>query len=74
MALWSERDGNVEAIVERVTAMVVLALGSLVVIATVFSVTRNPRETLLGNAFVLLLVVVAMWRAVGHLQAPSRAR
>lgn len=58
---------------ERFTAVVVLALGSLVLIATAVSVALGLWETTVGKVLFLLLVVVGMWRAVGHLQIPSRA-
>lgn len=59
---------------ERFTAIVVLALGALVLIATIVSVAIDPWETTVGNVLVLLLVGVAMCRAVGHLRDPARAR
>ena len=59
---------------ERFTAVVVLALGALVLIATVVSVALGLWETTVGNVLLLLLVAVGMWRAVGHLQIPPRAR
>ena len=58
------------AIVERVTAAVVLALGSLVLLATVVSVALGDWETTLGKMLFLLVVLVGMWRALGHLPRP----
>lgn len=58
---------------ERLTAAIVLALGALVVLATLVSVALGQWETSSGNVLVLLVVVVAMWRAVGHLRRPSHA-
>ena len=60
-----------EANVERVTAAVVLALGSLVLLATVVSVALGDWETTLGKGLFLLVVLVGMWRALGHLPRPS---
>ena len=59
-----------EANVERLTAAVVLALGSLVLLATVVSVASGRWETTLGKVAFLLLVLVGMWRAIGHLPRP----
>lgn len=59
-----------EANVERVTAAVVLALGSLVLLATVVSVALGYWETTLGKGLFLLVVLVGMWRALGHLPRP----
>ena len=59
-----------EANVERLTAAVVLALGSLVLLATVVSVALGHWETTLGKVLFLLLVLVGMWRALGHLPRP----
>ena len=59
---------------ERLTAVVVLALGALVLLATMVSIALGEWETTLGKVLVLLLVLVGMWRAVGHLRASSVAR
>lgn len=59
---------------ERLTAAVVLALGALVLLATVVSVALGVWETTLGKALFLLLVLAGMWRAIGHLRDPSAVR
>lgn len=53
---------------ERFTAVVVLALGGLFLNATVASATLGRWETTVGKVLVLLLIVVAMWPALGHLR------
>ena len=63
-----------EANVERLAAAVVLALGSVVLLATVVSVALEHWETTLGKVLLLLLVLIGMWRATGHLPRPSHER
>ena len=63
-----------EANVERLAAAVVLALGSVVLLATVVSVALGHWETTLGKVLFLLLVLIGMRRAVGHLPRPSHER
>ena len=58
---------------ERLTAAVVLVLGALVLLTTGYSVAVGAWETTFGKVLVLLLVVVGMWRASGHLRRPSNA-
>lgn len=59
---------------ERLTAVVILALGSLVLMATIASVAGDRWETTLGKVLFLLLVLIGMWRAAGHLRHPRAAR
>ena len=56
---------------ERLTAAVVLALGGLVLLTTAYSVAVGTWETTLGKGLILLLVVVAMWRATSRLRRAS---
>lgn len=58
---------------ERLTAVVVLVLGGLVLLATGYGVAVGAWETSLVKVLVLLLVIVGMWRAVSHLRRPSSA-
>lgn len=59
---------------ERLTAAVVLALGLLVLLATFVSVALGHWETTPGKVLFLLLVLVGMWRAIGHVPRPSHER
>ena len=59
---------------ERLTAVVTLALGALVLVATVASVAGGRWETTLGKVLFLLLVLMGMWRAEGHLRPLRAAR
>ena len=59
---------------EKLSAVVVLVLGGLVLLATVASVAVGQWETTLARVSVLLLVLVGMWRASSHLQASPPAR
>ena len=63
-----------EANVERLAAAVVLALGSVVLLATVVSVALGHWESTLGKVLFLLLVLIGMWRAIGRLPRPSHER
>lgn len=56
---------------ERLAAVVVLALGGLVLLATSYSVTVKAWEASLGRVLILLLIVVGMWRAAVHLRRSS---
>lgn len=58
---------------ERVTAVVVLVLGAIVLLVTGYSVALGVWETTLAKVLVLLLVVVGMYRAAGRLRRTSRA-
>ena len=58
---------------ERLTAVVVLVLGALVLLTAALSVAVGAWETTLGKVLVLLLVVVGMWRAASHLRRQSPA-
>ena len=58
---------------ERVAAIFVLALGATVLAAAAVSVIFGFWQSTLGKALLLLLVVVAMWRASTHLRRPSHA-
>lgn len=56
---------------ERLAAVVVLALGALVLLATAYSVALDLWVTTLVKVLVLLLVVAGMYRAVPHLRQAS---
>jgi len=56
--------------VERLTATIVLALGTLVLVGTLVSVALDRWEPTVGRLFVLLLVGAGMWRAASHLRRP----
>lgn len=58
---------------ERLTAVVMLVLGGLILLATGYSVAVGAWETTLGKVLLLLLVIVGMWRAVSRLRRPSSA-
>lgn len=58
---------------ERLTAVVVLAIGGLVLLAWGYSVSVGAWETTAVKVLVLLLVLVGMWRAVSHLRRTSSA-
>lgn len=55
---------------ERLTAVVVLVLGGMVLLATGYSVSVGSWEMTLGRALILLLVIVGMWRAASRLHRP----
>lgn len=59
---------------ERLTAVVVLVLGGLVMPVPVASVALGQWETTLAKVLVLLPILVTMWRASGHLQPSPHAR
>ena len=58
---------------ERFTALLVLALGATVLLATAVSVSLGSWQSTTGKLLLLLLVVLAMWRAFTHLRRPSHA-
>ena len=55
---------------ERLTATVVLVLGTLVLAATLVSVATDSWEPTVGRILVLLLVGLGMWRVAPHLRRP----
>ena len=59
---------------ERLTAVVILALGALVLIAMIASVAGGRWDTTLGKVLFLFLVLIGLWRAEGHLPHPRAAR
>lgn len=68
-ALWSAGDRCGGGGMERFTAVVVLVLGAVVLLGTAASAVLGSWESTGGKALFLLLVVVGMWRAVGHLRS-----
>lgn len=56
---------------ERLTAVIVLALGAVILMATAYSVAVGVWETTLAKTAFLLLVVAGMYRATGHLRGAS---
>lgn len=58
---------------ERLTALFVLTLGATVLAATALSLSLSSWQSTIGKVLLLLLVVLAMWRAFTHLRRPSHA-
>ncbi len=64
---WTGPNEEEVGIVERLTAVVVLVLGGLLVLATAAGVAHGRGDRIVVYVPVLLLVLVGMWRAGGHL-------
>jgi hypothetical protein len=60
--------------VERLAAVAVLSVGAVLLLATGVSVALGVYEHTVWKDLVTLLIVVGMWRAVGHLRPPLPAR
>lgn len=58
---------------ERLTALFVLTLGATVLVATALSLSLSSWQSTTRKVLLLLLVVLAMWRAFTHLRRPSHA-